>query len=206
VGLYVSSMRELPVGDRTLYLYLLDYGWPSGDFERLFRDNFGHLSQRASETGAVVVMSGQGVHFANEVLNWHHVCGHDTADILPALLLTHTHPSYFALGDHAQADADLGDIALIPLRSACTTPQDFLSIVGSVFEDLEKGLTLRNFRAEKFDVISAPKDWIREASARVGEAVLLQPNFAGIGIDLKKLLSKRGNRATRPPQARYGEL
>ena len=196
MGLYVSSMRELPVGSRSLYLYLLDYGWPSGDYERLFRENFGHLSHRASETGSVVVMSGQGVHFANEVLDWHHVCGHDSADLLPALLLTHAHPSYFVERTQSTEVADLGDIALIPLRSACTTPQDFLSIIGSVFEDLEKGLTLRNFRADRFDVLSPPKgSWVSEARARVGDAVLLQPNFAGLGIDLKKLLSRRGNRA-----------
>jgi hypothetical protein len=195
VGLYVSSMRELPVGDRTLYLYLLDYGWPSGDYEQLFRQNFGHLSHRASETGAVVVMSGQGVHFANEVLSWHHVFGHDSADLLPALLLTHAHPSYFVSEEPRESDADLGDLALIPLRQACTTPQDFLSIVGSIFEDLEKGLTLRNFRAEKFDILSVPQSsmW-GEARARVGDALLLQPNFAGMGIDIKKLLTKRGNR------------
>jgi hypothetical protein len=195
MGLYVSSMKELPVGDRTLYLYLLDYGWPSGEYEQLFRQNFGHLSQRASETGAVVVMSGQGVHFANEVLSWHHVFGHDSADLLPALLLTHTHPSYFVQEETRENDADLGDLALIPLRQACTSPQDFLSIVGSIFEDLEKGLTLRNFRSEKFDILSVPQSsmW-GEARARVGDALLLQPNFAGIGVDIKKLLTKSGNR------------
>jgi hypothetical protein len=202
MGLYVSSMRELPVGERTLYLYLLDYGWPSGDYEQLFRQNFGHLSHRASETGAVVVMSGQGVHFANEVLSWHHIFGHDSADLLPALLLTHAHPSFFAREESRESDADMGDLALIPLRQACTTPQDFLSIVGSVFEDLEKGFTLRNFRADKFDILSVPESsmW-GEACARVGDALLLQPNVAGVGIDIKKLLTKRGNRTN---QARIG--
>lgn len=198
MGLYVSNMRELPVGDRTLYLYLLDYGWPSGEYEQLFRQNFGHLSQRASETGAVVVMSGQGVHFANEVLNWHHVFGHDSADLLPALLLTHAHPTYFASKESRESDADLGDLALIPLRQACTTPEDFLSIVGSIFEDLEKGLTLRNFRSEKFDILPVRESsmW-GEARARIGDALILQPNFAGVGIDLKKLLTRRSNRTDR---------
>jgi hypothetical protein len=196
MGLYVSSMRELPVGDRTLYLYLLDYGWPAGDYEQLFRQNFGHLSHRASETGAVVVMSSQGVHFANEVLSWHHVFGHDSAELLPALLLTHAHPTYFQSSEPRESDADLGDVALIPLRAACTTPQDFLTIVGSIFEDLEKGLTLRNFRAEKFDVLAVRESsmW-GEAKARVGDALILQPNFAGLGFDFKKFLTRRGNRA-----------
>ena len=198
MGLYVSTMRELPTGDRSLYIYLLDYGWPAGPYEKLFRDNFGHLSARASETGAVVVMSGRGVHFANEVLDWHQVCGHDATDILPAILITHTHPRYFASSDYRFDASDeseakrLGDIALIPLRAACTTPDDFQRVVGSIFDDLDKGLTLRSFRAEKFDVFSDDgRPRVRSLAERVGKAILLQPNFGGIGVDLKALFGAR---------------
>jgi hypothetical protein len=193
MGLYVSTMRELPTGDRSLYIYLLDYGWADA-YEKLFRDNFGHLSARASETGSVVVMSGQGVHFANEVLSWHQVYGHDATDILPAILITHAHPRYFVENDVAQRDLEseesggLGDIALIPLKAACTTPDDFLRIVGSIFDDLENGLTLRNFRAEKFDTLHLKRpSGMRSLGNRIGKAVMLQPNFGGIGVDLKTL-------------------
>lgn len=192
MGLYVSKMKELPIGDRTLYVYLLDYGWPDGEYEQLFHDNFGHLSQRASETGAVVVMSNRGVHFANEVLSWHHVCGHEASDILPAILITHTHPRYFA---NQMNDGSVGDIALLPLKQFCTTPDDYLRTMASIFDDLDKGLTLRNFRAEKFDVLRRLQDerspW---SGGRVGEAIMLQPNFAGIGLDLKKLFSRNSAR------------
>ncbi len=194
MGLYVSTMRELPTGDRSLYIYLLDYGWPTDAYEKLFRDNFGHLSARASQTGAVVVMSGQGVHFANEVLSWHQICGRDATDILPAILITHTHPKYFAAHDFSSSDLNtedaegLGDIALIPLKAACTTPDDFLRIIGSIFDDLDKGLTLRNFRAEKFDALKEGEpSRMRSLAERVGKAVMLQPNVGGIGVNLKLL-------------------
>jgi hypothetical protein len=188
-------MRELPTGDRSLYIYLLDYGWPNGTYEKLFRDNFGHLAARSSETGAVVIMSGRGVHFANEVLDWHQVYGHNASDILPALLITQTHPSYFVGHDadrvarHPQGDDGLGDIALISLRAACTEPEEFLSLVGSIFDDLEGGLTLRKFRADRLDLLTATKpSRLQSFKERVGRAFILQPNFSGIGIDLKVLL------------------
>lgn len=193
MGLYVSTMKELPTGDRSLYVYLLDYGWPAGEYERIFRDNFGHLSQRASETEAVVVMSGRGVHFANEVLDWHHVCGHDASEILPAILITHTHPRYFMEGRREREADGLRDLALLPLRDFCTTPSDFLHHVGTIFDDLQRGLTLRNFRAEKFDVLRE-NPWGERISDRVGDAVMLQPNFGGIGVDLKKLFGRRERR------------
>jgi hypothetical protein len=198
MGLYVSTMRELPTGDRSLYIYLLDYGWPTDAYEKLFRDNFGHLSARASQTGSVVVMSGQGVHFSNQVLNWHQINGHDATDILPAILITHTHPKYFAMHDFSSDDLDsdqtesLGDIALIPLKWACSTPDDFLGIIGSIFDDLDKGLTLRNFRAEKFDALNTNEpSRMRSLAERVGKAVMLQPNVGGIGVDLKLLFGAK---------------
>ena len=195
MGLYISTMRETPIGNRSLYIYLLDYGWPSDAYEKLFRDNFGHLAARASETDAVVVMSGRGVHFANEVLDWHQIYGHDATDILPAILITHTHPNYFSSHDIEKSglkfkenEKDLGDIALIPLKAACTQPEDFLTIVGSIFDDLDKGLTLRNFRAEKLDMLKTQEhSRLKSISQRVSKAVMLQPNFGGVGVDLKTL-------------------
>ena len=195
MGLYVSTMRERSIGERSLYIYLLDYGWPSDAYEKLFRENFGQLSARASETEAVVIMSGRGVHFANEVLDWHKIYGHDATDILPAILITHTHPNYFVsrnVEEHGlnpeNGEGELGDIVLIPLRAACTKPEDFLKIVGSIFDDLDKGLTLRNFRAEKLDMLKSQEpSRMKSMANRVGKAVMLQPNFGGIGVDLKSL-------------------
>lgn len=190
MGLCVSTMRELPTGDRSLYIYLLDYGWPTGPYERIFRDNFGALSRRASDTGSVVVMSDRGVDFANEVLSWHSILGFDAAELLPAILITRTHPKYFESERALPNDAheQFRDLALIPLKRACTTPDDFLQVVSSVFVDLESGLTLKNFRVVEFDTLTEKR--APEAAGllkRVGRAVILQPNVAGLGVDLKKL-------------------
>jgi hypothetical protein len=36
MGLHVSTLKELPDGERSLYIYLLDYGWPAGAYEQIF--------------------------------------------------------------------------------------------------------------------------------------------------------------------------
>lgn len=207
MGLIVSSLSEIPKVDganRSLYIYLLDYGWPAGGYDQLFHENWRRLSQRASETGSVIIRSERGVHFANEVLSWHSICGHDAENLLPAMLITHSPPSYFSIDAFPASNdilsppssndptADLGDIALLPLKSFCRQPSDFLDAIASIFSDLERGLTLRNFKLERFDVIKPKKNsWPKWAANRVGEAFILQPNVAGFGVDLKKLFAAR---------------
>lgn len=204
MGLIVKTLKEIPVvevsDERSLYVYLLDYGWPDGDYENIFRNNWEKLSNRAEETGAIVVRSTKGVHFANEVLSWHHICGHEASDILPAILITKCPPSYFEMGaienSHLMTSAALtgdssqsiGEIALLPLKQICQSPDNFLTIISSIFDDLDKGLTLKNFRAKEFDVLNRDIKQIDSIKDRVGRAFILQPNFAGIGIDIKKLI------------------
>ncbi|MEM9500377.1 MAG: hypothetical protein AAF941_00895 [Pseudomonadota bacterium] len=205
MGLLVHSLSVIPQAERELYVYLLDYGWPSDEFEKAMHDNFDQFAMRASETNSVVVGSRNGIHFANEVLSWHSICGHDATDLLPAILLTHTHPSYFTGGLSEPPDdmfqestgelpgADIGDIALLPIRKFCTTPSDFLKTMATIFEDLEAGKVLQNFECAQFDVLRPVQP---EPRGRVGKALLLQPNFYGIGIDLKKLFAPRETRET----------
>ena len=191
MGLYVSHLANLPYEKRSLYVYLLDYGWPNGPYEKIFRDNFQSMAQRASETGAIVIASHQGIHFGNEVLNWHSVNGFDAEEILPAILVTKTHPNYFSESwdDSGPAGEGLGDIVLVPLKRACTTPDDFASLIESVFSDLKNGLSLRNFRVASHDVQSmkAEPTMFRRFSKRIGRSIMLEPNFAGVGVNLKTL-------------------
>jgi hypothetical protein len=76
------------------------------------------------------------------------------------------------------------------LKQACTTPEDFLALISSVFSDLEKGVKLNNFRAIEFDALSKSRspDSV-SLIKRVGRSLLLQPNFSGVGIDLKQLFA-----------------
>ncbi len=191
MGLYVSHLKNLPYHERSLYVYLLDYGWPDGPYEKVFRTNFPALSQRASETGAIIVASHNGIHFANEVLSWHNVCGMDADQILPAILITKTHPSYFveSTDDMRPAGEGLGDVVLIPLKSVCTTVDDFARVIGSVFSDLEKGLELRNFQVSEHDhsKLRRSSQLSNGILGRIGRSLILQPNFSGVGVDLKSL-------------------
>lgn len=195
MGLYVSHLKSLPYEERSLYIYLLDYGWPQGNYETIFRENFQALSQRASETGSIVIASNRGVHFANEVLNWHSVIGLDAESILPALLITKTHPNYFveSYDESKPSKDDLKELVLIPLKAACTTPEDFSRIISSVFADLEKGLELKSFRVAIHNAIEPHKSSgrVRGFFDHISRAVLLELNFAGVGVDLKKLFSTK---------------
>jgi hypothetical protein len=41
MGLYISHMDTVSIkGSRSLYIYLLDYGWPEGEWEQIFKKHF----------------------------------------------------------------------------------------------------------------------------------------------------------------------
>ena len=129
VGLRISRLDDVVIKqDRDLYLYLLDFGWPDGRWERLFKKHFMHIAELTAETNSVVVSSPRGVHFGNEVLNYYRVGHLDAEKVLPALLITKTEPSYFKEStDTCQAsEPGLERLLVIPLEPFCTSETDFL--------------------------------------------------------------------------------
>ena len=208
MGLIVKDLAEITEfadPGRSLYIYLLDYGWPDGEYERIFTDQWSKLSERASETGAIVIKSQRGVHFANSVLNWHSLAGREIEDMLPAIMLTKSPPSYFFHGtapdqnDTMNATPQSGDpersldsIALLPLREHCESAEDFSRILESIFADLERGCELKQFSVCNLNTLKPEQSiWNRFPFAKqIGSSVLLQPNFMGLGVDLKKLFTR----------------
>jgi hypothetical protein len=188
VGLYISHMETISINtQRSLYIYLLDYGWPAGTWEQLFKKHFMHMADRATQTGAVVIGSMNGIHFSNDVLNWHNVGDLDVADVLPGLLVTKTHPNYFreCLDDSRPAASGLEDLLVIPLKPFCNDETDFLRAIEGVFSDLENGLELKNFQIAKHD----PR--CRRAidmGKRLVNAIAVEPGAFGVSVDLKALL------------------
>lgn len=161
----------------------------------MFRDNFQSIAQRASETGSIVIASHRGVHFANEVLNWHRIVGVDSADILPALLVTETHPNYFRESyDETQSAADgLGKLLLVSFRDACSSSEHFTAVMETVFTDLAAGTSLSNFRVAEHDRLTRANEAAdrRGLGRRLLDAVIVQPNFAGIGFDMKEFFGPK---------------
>ncbi len=200
MGLYVSHLKTLPVDvQRDLYVYLLDYGWPDGEYETIFKNHFQTIAKRASEERAVVLASHRGIHFANEVLSYHRIFDFVADEVLPAVLITKTHPSYFietygphehSIQDANKDDLCVNDVVLIALKRACSSPADFKALVESIFADLGKGLELNKFRVAKHEIRNQERQQelgLKGMGRRLGRAIMLEPNFAGIGVNLKAL-------------------
>lgn len=190
MGLYISHMQTVTIKEeRSLYVYLLDYGWPNGEWEQLFKRHFMNMADRAAKTGAVVIGSMNGVHFGNEVLNWHRVADLNVNQVLPGLLLTKTHPSYFVSSgsdhDDQPAAPGLEDLLVIPLKPFCKDETDFLRTIEGVFADLHSGLELKNFQIAKHD---PRRHRVIDIGKRMVNAIELKPGAFGVSVDLKALL------------------
>ncbi|OCA02737.1 hypothetical protein [Akkermansia glycaniphila] len=182
MGLYIQSLENIPPhAKRDYFIYLLDYGWhePLG---QALKDNYEKMAAIAAKNKAVVIRGTEAVHFEDEVLSWHHINGESAKDLLPAILITNKHPMYFREKESSRAisrDASLKMI-LIPLGKFCQTTADVISLIHQLFNDVQSGKDLNDFQIAK------------EKKHGVGKAIVdslvLEPNFAGIGINIKKLI------------------
>ncbi len=186
MGLYVTCLDTVSIKDeRSLYIYLLDYGWPEGRWEKIFKKHFMKMADMAAETGAVVVGSPRGVHFANDILSWHKVGDLDAETVLPGLLVTKTHPSYFE-GLSEIENGELHDMLIVPLRSFCQNEDDFLKAVEEIFSDLREGKELRNFSIATHDFRKSKQKKIGD---RLVKSIEAKPGAFGFAIDLKSFFS-----------------
>ena len=185
MGLKVNSVSEIPehvaVG---YYLYLLDYGWHEPLGEAL-RRNFDRIAGFTSKNNAAVIM-GFGSEFNDSVLSWHGVNGNDGDEFLPALLITNKPPGFF-LEHRGVWDKEQDHLIVIPLRRVCRDATDVIGVIERILNDIQAGRDLQNFQV-------AQQVRAGQSGALV-DAVILQPNVAGIGVDLKRVFSwLRGGR------------
>ena len=180
MGLTIHSLGELPSEVRRgYYLYVLDYGWdePVGD---ALRTNFQQMANLASRHDAVVMQGVVGSHFVDEVLSWHHINGRDAEDLLPGLMITTRHPREFRERMFDETiSATEHPIILIPLKRVCSNATEVVELIRRIFEDIAEGKELRDFKIA--DTMR------RGTNGAITDALILQPNFAGLGVDVKKL-------------------
>jgi hypothetical protein len=188
MGLHVHSLTNIPKSEYRDYLiYLLEYVWhePLG---QALNDNFDKMAARAANSRSVVIKGTEIAHFENEVFSWHHINNEQGDDILPAILITNAHPSYFFESTFSfrqkrglYRESDSGDIKLIlvPLKRFCRTTTEVVSLIEKLFSDIEAQRDLSEFKIAK------------EAKKGVGSAIvdsiILEPNFSGVGFSFKKL-------------------
>ena len=189
MGLMVHSLDNIPENaKRDYFIYLLDYGWnePIGD---TLRNGFDKMAHESAINKAVIIKGTVGAHFHNEVFSWHQINGMSGDDMLPALLISNMHPSYFR--DHAhgdewgkellnQSETDGMKLILIPFRKFCRTSTEVVELIQRVFSDIKDQKDISDF--------AIAKEMKKGKSKAVVDALILEPNFAGVGIDLKKLI------------------
>jgi hypothetical protein len=188
MGLYISHLDSVTIGsDRSLYLYLLDYGWPDGQWEQIFKLHFMKMADLASKSGAVVIGSMRGVHFANEVLNYYTVGDLNADEVLPAIMITKHRPEFFKEESNRDTtvDGNVGRVLIIPLRDFCKNEEDFVVAIQSIFDDLKSQKDLHNFKVSKNDVRLRPS---RNAGRFLLDAVELKPGAFGFSVNIKRLL------------------
>lgn len=188
MGLYINHLETVTLNEeRSLYVYLLDYGWPDGRWEQIFKRHFMKMADLASAAGAVVVGSPRGIHFANEVLSFHSVGNLRAEDVLPGILITKTHPSYFreSYDGTAPTGRGLHTLLVIPIRDLCKDEEDFVMAIESIFSDLRSGAELKDFRIARNDIQCRRNGrW----SERFVEAIELKPGAFGLNLNIKALL------------------
>ncbi len=189
------SLSNIPKSENRDYLiYLLEYGWHE-PLAQALNENFNNMASRAAVNRAVVIKGTELAHFENEVFSYHQINNEKGEDILPAILISNAHPSYFKennRGYHRERglyrESKDGDIklVLIPLKKFCTTTTEVISLIEKLFLDIEAGLDLSKFKIAK--------ETNKGIGSAIIDSIILEPNISGVGFSFKKLGSFfRGN-------------
>ncbi|ESQ83004.1 hypothetical protein [Asticcacaulis benevestitus] len=189
MGLHIHSLSELSDKvERDYYIYLLDYGWDE-PLSRVLMQNFQMMADLSSRHNAVTIAGTELGHFSNEVFSYHSINGVSGDDVLPAILITNEHPAKFkANADHASDPRDRNKrhrddmkLVLLPLKKFCKTETDVVNLIQLIFKDIKAEQELGNFKVAR-EIKAAPFD-------TAYDALILEPNVMGIGIDIKKILT-----------------
>jgi len=188
MGLKVHSLQNIPqTENRDFFIYLLDYGWHE-PLSQALRDNFDLMAKKAAMNRAVVIQGTEIGHFENEVFSWHRINGIDDEGCLPAILITNAHPAYFRDRGFRPRNHGLNidesqnlKLILIPLKKICATTTDVASLIEKIFIDIELGEDLINFKITG--------ELKRGTGRAFFDSLILEPNFNGIGFNIRKFLN-----------------
>lgn len=183
MGLYVNSVSELPLSEsRSYYLYVLDYyGWDE-PISKVLQDNSERIAAFCSANDAVMVKGLPHSHFYSEVLSWVKINGQGPNTILPALLITTIHPSYFIESDNVDPPREIDEAMIfVKIRDVCKAPGDVVVLLEKLFTDIKKHKSIKDF--------TIAQELRKGEHGAFVDTLILEPNFAGVGINIKKLVS-----------------
>lgn len=190
MGLKIHSLAEIPENvSKSYYLYILDYyNWdePIGN---TLRNSFDKIAEFATKNDSVVIQGISESHFYSELMSWESINGIDPKDLLPALMITTIHPRYFLNGHDKQLKGEKipeDKLIFLEIGKICKTPQEVIKLLEKIFKDIQDKKEIRDFKVKK------------ELKAGVGkvlnDTIILEPNVAGIGVNLNNLFKFLGRK------------
>lgn len=101
-------------------------------------------------------------------------------------MITTLTPSYFkkSYNEFSGSDELKDKLLIIPLKKACKTTDDVINLIKSIFKDIREKKKLSGF--------SIAKEINKNGFRRLADAIILEPNISGVGLDIKQLFAKNG--------------
>ena len=183
MGLHVHSISDLPLSEsRAYYIYVLDYYSWDEPVSNVLQANILKIASFCAANDAVMIKGLPDSHFYSDVLSWVGINGQGPGTVLPALLITTAHPRYFIEGSNQLHPKDIRDsMVFLKIRDICKTPGDVVDLLEKIFTDIKSRKKIRDFAI-------AHELRAGERGALV-DALILEPNISGLGINIKKLVS-----------------
>lgn len=185
MGLKIHSLAEIPEQvTKSYYLYILDYYNWDEPIGKTLRASFDKLAEFASKNDSVVIQGIAESHFYSELMSWESVNGIDPSELLPALMITTLHPKYFLDGHNKQLigyKIPEDKLVFLKLGEICKSPQDVVTLLGKIISDIQGRKELKDFKVKK--------ELKKGIGKSLTDALILEPNISGIGINIKELFS-----------------
>jgi hypothetical protein len=181
VGLYVNSISDLPLSEsRSYYLYILDYYNWDEPISNTLKANSERIASFCAANDAVMVKGLPDSHFGSEVLSWVKINGQGPNTILPAILITTIHPDYFIKSNGAEPSHEISEsLIFLKIRDLCNTPTDVVALLEKIFTDIKERKKIKDF--------TIAHELRKGEHGALVDALILEPNIAGLGVDVKKL-------------------
>lgn len=128
-------------------------------------------------------------HFFSEVLSWKGINGQGVNTILPALLITTIPPKYFIDADNVHLNTDSSNclteisesLIFLKIRDICKQPEEVITLLEKIFKDITDRKQIQNF--------TITRELRKGEHGSFVDALILEPNINGIGVNIKKLTS-----------------
>ena len=159
------------------YLYILDYYCWDEPINNTLKENMDRIASFCANNDAVMIRGLPNSHFSSEVLSWQGLNGIDPAELLPAIMITTKHPSYFIENDNSSCPPEITDsMVFIKLRDVCKDASELVTLLEGLFSDIKSEQRIKDF--------AISKQLHKSHKGALVDPLVLQPNIGGLGVNL----------------------